>query len=337
MVAAEPPGAAAARTVLSALGSPDVLASRPAKPALPVSPTAPVADPSGTAAALRPPAWAGRMTLTRSFAKQLNVHATLLHGQVQLVELCLRIAAGSGGLLNISHRVPFDDLARRTPGAIFSFLPMVVPEQAQYEEYMSYFRAKARAGVARLNEVDALYIVPPAKEAEPLLTKLQAASGVAMPKDRLIGVVAATPGPAALNASLAVPATPRASATMAQPVAPPRPPAAASAALAPAPAAPATAVAAADVARAAAATEANAATPAPTQQEATEGDAATARQGPAAVAAAAADGSDGKARRAAADADNQSEEMSSEALLDLFSNPELIRSLQSADAAAATE
>merc|ERR1719183_1443954 len=102
--------------------------------------------------------------MTRSMGKPLNAQATLLHGKVQLVELALRIAAGNGGVLNISHRVPFDDLARRVPGAILTFLPGAPQEHQQYAEYVKYFGSKARAGVVKLDDNDALYVVPPASE-----------------------------------------------------------------------------------------------------------------------------------------------------------------------------
>merc|ERR1719321_2412436 len=99
------------------------------------------------------------MKLTRSGGKPLNLQAQLLHGKVQLVELALRTAAGSGGVLNISHRVPFDDLAKRSPGAVLAFVPVTPLEQAMYNEYIRYFGSKARAGVANLDANDSLYLV----------------------------------------------------------------------------------------------------------------------------------------------------------------------------------
>jgi len=112
-----------------------------------------------------------------------------------MVELALRTAAGQNGVLNISHRVPFDDLARRTPGAVLVLNALTPHDQAQYDEYVRYFRAKMRAGVARLDEVDALYVVPPADEATGLVKALEAAGCPSLPRNMLLGVVAATPGP----------------------------------------------------------------------------------------------------------------------------------------------
>merc|ERR1719188_2580517 len=121
--------------------------------------------------------------------------ASLLHGKVQLVELALRSAAGNNGVLNISHRVPFDDLARRTPGAVLVMAAIGPHEQAQYDEYVQYFQAKARAGVARLDEADALYVVPACAETDTLLKTLEAAGCPPLPRNMLLGVVAPSPGP----------------------------------------------------------------------------------------------------------------------------------------------
>lgn len=169
---------------------------------MPSQPTA-VLDP--TANALQ---WSGRMILARSSGRQLNTQATLLHGKVQAVELALRTAAQNGGILNINHRVPFDDLARRSPGAILALAPLVPQDQAQYDGYAKYFGSKVRAGVVRLDEIDALYLIPPCAEADRLLVAFQAAGVPLLPKHCLLVVIAAMPGPlgraAAASASRAV-------------------------------------------------------------------------------------------------------------------------------------
>jgi len=246
------------------------------------------------------PAWSGRMALARSMGKQLNMHAALLYGRVQLVELCLRIAAGNSGVLNISHRVPFDDLARRTPGAVFSFVPSAQQEQSQYDEYVHYFRSKARAGVAHLDEVDALYIVPPTDEAAPLLRTLHAAGASSLPKNTLLGVVAPRPGPPTAVNTGAVPGTP---ARSVQPIS--------------------TAPTAleggrSDVDASRSQTGPSTATPAEIKSETVTKSTLTNQ-------------ADSIGETKCADGENLSQEISNEALLDLFSNPELIRSLQSAD------
>jgi len=249
------------------------------------------------------PAWSGRMALARSMGKQLNMHAALLYGRVQLVELCLRIAAGNSGVLNISHRVPFDDLARRTPGAVFSFVPCSQQEHSQYDEYVHYFKSKARAGVAHLDEVDALYIVPPSDEAAPLLNTLQAAGASAFPKNTLLGVVAPRPGPPTAVNTASVPGTP------ARPVQPSS-------------TAPAVQGGRNDVDMPRFQTGSAVATAIEMKSE------SVTKTTPINQA-------DSVGDTNCADGGDLGQEISNEALLDLFSNPELIRSLQSADDAAA--
>jgi len=136
------------------------------------------------------------MVLTRSMGKPLNAQAALLHGKVNLVELALRSAAQNGGVLNVSHRVPFDDLSRRAPGAILTFIPPTIQEHASYGEYIKYFGGKQRAGVIKLDDNDSLYIVPPCPEALPLISALEASGSPEIPKTVLLGVIAASPGPA---------------------------------------------------------------------------------------------------------------------------------------------
>jgi len=251
-----------------------------AAPALPgVLPTpAPASDAVQSKAA-----WTGKMTLARSNRKQLQTQATLLHGKVELVELALRSAAGSSGMLNVSHRVPFDDVARRTPGAVLQFIPLTVNEQLQYGEYVQYFRSKVRAGVAPLDKAEALYLIPPADETAGLLAALATAGVPPLPKNCLLGIIADAPGPGVLAAS--------------------EKPAALT------DTAPAASKVAGENSKGKAAAEAK--------------------------VAARPDGDDGKAAAEATaeapeDEEGQGQEFSREALLDLFSNPELLKSLQGA-------
>lgn len=261
----------------------------PPPAAAPMPPAVPAPPPGAPPAPPAPPPvqWTGRMSITRSMGKQLNLQATLLHGKVQNVELALRIAAGNGGVLNISHRVPFEDLAKRTPGAILAFVPQNPMEQAMYNEYVRYFGAKARAGVASLDANDSMYLVPPVGEAASLLLAFEAAGARApLPRNCLLGVITLKPAaclaPAVAAPVLAVPAVPDSGEK------PPDSPEKA------APPAPAAAVA-------------PAAEEKPEEKEAEE---------PAAKPAAPAD--DGE----------EGGEMSGEALMNLFSNPDLINSLQ---------
>lgn len=225
------------------------------------------------------------MSLTRSMGKQLNLQATLLHGKVSMIELALRTAAGNSGVLNISHRVPFDDLAKRVPGAVVAFVPQTLAEQAMYQEYVRYFGAKARAGVANLDAQDSLYLIPPVSEASGLLAALEASGAPApLPRNCLLGVITAKPTATGIQPpALAAP-------VLAAPVStePAPPPAAAPAAAPP--------------------------VPAPDASEKPKPDEEEKEAAPAKSAD-----------------DEEGGEMSSEALMNLFSNPELIKSLQGMD------
>lgn len=232
--------------------------------------------------------------------KQLNLQATLLHGEVQLVELALRTAAGNSGILNISHRVPFDDLAKRMPGAVLAFVPQTPMEQLMYNEYVRYFGAKARAGVANLDDNDSLYLVPPVGEAQSLLAALEAAGVPApLPRNCLLGVITAKPT-AAMNTTVGVPAP--AAAVPAVPAVPPAPAAAAPVAAVPA-------EADAPGALAPAASEGS---------EKQTGDEEAKEATPA-------DGNDGE------EDGEEGGGLSGEALANLFSNPELLQALQGMD------
>lgn len=270
------------------------LQAPPARPPVPGALMVPAAGHTPiTSVNGQPPAWAGGIILTRSMGKHLRAHATLVFGKVTAVEVALRAAAGSGGVLNISHRVPFDDLARRTPSAVLVLVPQGPQDQSQYDEYSQYFRAKARAGVAKLDDADALYVVPPCADAAALLSSLKDHGASALPSNALVAVIAASPGAttgAAAQNAVSAPTAPQAD-TLPQ-----------------------------------------SATPAPlasTQPAGTVADASRPSEsvvGPADAPVVDADRSSGAADASGDGDDNQ--EMSREALLDLFSNPELIRSLQ---------
>jgi len=263
------------------------------------------------------PAWAGRIVLTRSQGKPLSAHASLLDGKVASVELVLRCMAQCGSALNITHRVPFDDLARRAPSAVLALAPTSQQEQQSYDEYCRYFRAKMRAGVAHLDNVDALYIVPPSPEAAPLIQSLQAAGVTNLPANALLAVVAPSPtarsGPAPATDQPAAPATVAAPAR--QPASQPATrPAAATAATGAAPEKASTGEAAAKSigAQAAGGRATSAGAKAAAAETAPKAETREATE----------------ASKASTGAEDAGQEISGQALLDLFSNPDLIASLQ---------
>merc|ERR1740117_351725 len=57
--------------------------------------------------------WSGMITLARNKGKRLPMRSVLLHGRVSDVEVALRSAATSFGALDITHRVPFEEVAKR--------------------------------------------------------------------------------------------------------------------------------------------------------------------------------------------------------------------------------
>jgi len=155
----------------------------------------------GAAPALPPPpmpalgegtsAWAGSITLARNMGKRLTTRSTLLHGKVQDVEVALRSAAGNFNVLDITHRVPFDEVARRvSTGTVLSMMVMAPHEQPALEEYAKYFRTKMRAGVARLDGNLSLYVLPPGDDVPALRDSLYTLLPHAPRAGCLIGLVA---------------------------------------------------------------------------------------------------------------------------------------------------
>lgn len=157
--------------------------------------------------------------------------------------------------------------------------------------YVKYFRSKARAGVARLDETDALYLVPPCAEADQLLGSLQAFGAPTLPKHCLLGVIAPTPGPGGAPGG--------ASAATIKPVA--------------------SVASSGDV-------QADAKTAPKEKVDANS----TASADELKESMSSKTGADTKPTTDT-DTDRDGQEMSQEALLDLFSNPELLRSLQNID------
>lgn len=279
--------------------------------------TAPAAG--GGAAVAPPPAgvapWTGIFTLARNSAKRLSTRASLLHGKVQDVEVCLRSAAGNHNVLDITHRVPFEDACRRVAnGTVVSMTAQAPHEHFALEEYVKYFRTKMRAGMVRLDGNLALYVLPPGEDIPALRDNLYVL-GPHIPRSGcLLGLVAvAGAAPAATARAPAKPAP-----AAAQQPADARPPA--QAAL-PAPAA--------------------VASPAAMEPSAAAGKAAKGKEGdskepPSAASAAGgskaeADGREKTAKEATAGdggaAGGDDVDMSSTELLDLFTNPELIKLL----------
>ncbi|CAE7658386.1 unnamed protein product, partial [Symbiodinium necroappetens] len=116
---------------------------------------------------------------------------------------------------DITHRVPFDEVAKKVAsGSILSLVPNSIMEQASFEEYNKYFRAKSRAGVARLDGSLALYVMPCGEDILALKDSLYALGPHIPRAGCLIGLIA--PGTAAVNAAPAT-AAPVGTATASKP------------------------------------------------------------------------------------------------------------------------
>lgn len=116
------------------------------------------------------PLWTGVLTLARNSAKRLPARVTLHRGKVQEIEVAVRSAAQhQPAMLDIKHRVPFEEAARRiSTGSVLSVDPISPADQKSFDEYIKYFKTKSRAGVARLEGNLALYLLPAGESPEVL-------------------------------------------------------------------------------------------------------------------------------------------------------------------------
>jgi len=267
----------------------------PPMPGMPPIPTAPPHMMPPPA----PPAWTGVVMLARNMGKRLPLRAALLQGKVSDVEVLLRSAAGNSSVIDITHRVPFDEVARKVAsGSILTLVPNTIMEQASFEEYGKYFKTKQRAGVAKLEGSLSLYVLPSVEDF-PVLRDALWSLGPHIPRAGcLIGIIAPGSAPPVSGGGAA------------------------------APAATAAPVGTATASKAAAAAAAEEPAPAVKAEPATEQ--ATERQEKQAAAAPTEDAASGAAAEAAKDDDDGN--MSSNELMDLFSNPDLIRLLSGGQA-----
>lgn len=139
--------------------------SVPVQPSLP-PPTAPILRNGHLPQPVRKATWNGQIHMTRSNNKRMTFAAMLMHGDLLGVEIVLKSMANDpNGVLNISHRIPFEEIAK-SERTIMSVLGLAAPTRAEYEtrmvdDYCTYFRQKMRAGSVKLDETHSLYIVPP--------------------------------------------------------------------------------------------------------------------------------------------------------------------------------
>lgn len=175
--------------------APPLVAPVPGQGTAPILPQFPLPGAAPPAA----PAWTGVITLARNMAKKTPFRAALIQGKVSDVEVVLRSAAANASVADITHRVPFDEVGKKVAqSSILSLIPNSLMEQASFEEYSKYFRNKSRAGVARLDESLALYVMPCGEDI-PALKESLYTLGPHIPRvGCLIGLIG--PGTAAVNA-----------------------------------------------------------------------------------------------------------------------------------------
>jgi hypothetical protein len=221
------------------------------------------------------------------------MRTVLLHGKVSDIEVALRCAATTFGALDITHRVPFDEVARRaSTGSLLSMMPSTAAEHIQYEEYSKYFRSKERAGVAKLDAELSLFVIPPTDDVAVLRDSVYALNpGITPRSNCLLGLIA-----------------PSTDQMKGEGQGPARPPPVRAPPVAPVPEAPVAAAADANTSPAKAVKEEAAPTVTPAEAE------------PAKDAAAAPGKSEGTE-------DAGEETVSQKEILDLFSNPELLKLL----------
>mmetsp|Transcript_57581 Transcript_57581/g.122460 ORF Transcript_57581/g.122460 Transcript_57581/m.122460 type:complete len:441 (-) Transcript_57581:37-1359(-) len=146
------------------------------------------------------PAWTGTMTVSRNKSKKMPTRAAILHGKIQDVEVALRSAASNQNVFDITHRVPFDDVARKiSTSTVLSLMAGSPAEMVPMDEYVKYFRSKMRAGVVRLTDSLSMYVLPASQDIPILQEHLYSLGGHIPRTGCLIAVIApgSAPAPAA--------------------------------------------------------------------------------------------------------------------------------------------
>lgn len=167
----------------------------PPPPNVPPPPPAMLAPPPPVPAAMpQGGAWSGMITLARNKGKRLPMRSVLLHGKVSDVEVALRCAGTTFGALDITHRVPFEEVAKRAAtGSLLSMMPSTAAEVMQFQEYCTYFRGKNRAGVAKLDGELSLYVLPPCDDVAVLRDSVYALNPSMIPRTNcLLGLISAS-------------------------------------------------------------------------------------------------------------------------------------------------
>lgn len=186
-------------SLLGALGPgamPMGMPGAPPPPSMPLPPHVQMAIPPPPVVGALPQggSWSGSITLARNKGKRLPMRSVLLHGRVSDVEVALRSAATSFGALDITHRVPFEEVAKRASTcSLLTMMPNTPAEFIQYEEYTKYFRLKNRAGVAKLDGELSLYVLPCCDDIPILRDSVYALNPAIIPRSNcLLGLISSS-------------------------------------------------------------------------------------------------------------------------------------------------
>jgi len=183
-------GTLAPGSALAPMGLPGA----PPPPNVPAPPPPVLAPPPPVPAVPQGGTWSGMITLARNKGKRLSMRSVLLHGKVSDVEVALRCAGTTFGALDITHRVPYEEVAKRAAtGSLLSMMPSTAAEHIQYEEYAKYFRGKGRAGVAKLDGDLSLYVLAPCDDVLELRNSVYALNPGMTPRSNcLLGLISSS-------------------------------------------------------------------------------------------------------------------------------------------------
>lgn len=133
---------------------------------------------------------AGAIVLARNGVRRLSTKSALLQGKAQDLEMALQAASAADGILDITHRVPFEEVAKKVAsGTVISLVPCTPSEQNMFNEYIKYFKDKMRAGVVSLSESMSFFLLPPTEDV-PAMKESLYALGSHIPRSGLLAVIA---------------------------------------------------------------------------------------------------------------------------------------------------
>lgn len=103
-----------------------------------------------------------QVILTRSGVKPVRLRVIPIAGEVNAAEFAPSQLGSYLVPISINHRMKFEDVAQLKPCGVVLLAAALPGDHVHCVEYLSYFQAKARAGIAHLQSVGQdLYVMPP--------------------------------------------------------------------------------------------------------------------------------------------------------------------------------